>query len=40
MPVYLRKFYTQQLIEYKEEEKKQIDKSNKKSKIKRPTFKR
>ena len=41
MPVYLRKFYIRELIEYKQEEKKQIDEAQKKSKIKSPPrFKR
>ena len=30
MPVYLRKFYSQQLVKIKEEEKKQMEKANKK----------
>jgi len=32
MPIYLRNFYTQQLIKVKTEEKKQMDKANNKSK--------
>jgi hypothetical protein len=32
MPVYLRKFYFRKLIETKDEEKKQMDKSNKSTK--------
>tara|TARA_Y100001938_G_scaffold102083_1_gene139413 strand:+ start:885 stop:1013 length:129 start_codon:yes stop_codon:yes gene_type:complete len=30
MPTYLRNFYSQQLLKVKKEEKKQIDKANKK----------
>tara|TARA_Y100001963_G_C6673802_1_gene396415 strand:+ start:622 stop:798 length:177 start_codon:yes stop_codon:yes gene_type:complete len=36
MPTYLRGFYLKKLIETKEEEKKQMDKVNKKSKIPKP----
>ena len=32
MPVYLRKFYLQKLIKVKEEEKKEVEKTTKKSK--------
>jgi len=31
MPIYLRKFYFNKLLDVKKEEKKQIDKANKKS---------
>ena len=31
MPIYLRKFYFKKLVDVKKEEKKQIDKSTKKS---------
>jgi hypothetical protein len=31
MPTYLRNFYFQQLVKVKDEEKKEMDKSNKKS---------
>ena len=38
MPVYLRNFYVQQLIKVKKEEKKQMDKANKKSSIHKPNI--
>ena len=41
MPVYLRKFYLNKLIEAKNEEQKEIDKANKQSKnVQRPNIKR
>jgi len=40
MPIYLRKFYFKELIKVKKEEKKQIDKANKKpsSSVHRPNI--
>ena len=39
MPVYLRRFYIKQLIDFKEEEQKQIKKSQQKTKpIQRPNI--
>jgi hypothetical protein len=41
MPSYLRRFYIQKLIKVKTEEKKQMDKANKKpSGVSRPSIKR
>jgi len=42
MPTYLRNFYSQQLVKVKEEEKKQMDKINKKpsSSVSRPNIPR
>ena len=41
MPTYLRNFYSQQLLKIKREEKKEIDKANKKpSSINRPNIPR
>ena len=42
MPTYLRNFYSQQLLKVKKEEKKQIDKANKKpsSSVRRPNIPR
>ena len=38
MPIYLRKFYFKKLLDVKKEEKKQIDKVNKKSSIHKPNI--
>ena len=38
MPTYLRNFYSQQLLKVKKEEKKQMDKVNKKSSIRKPNI--
>ena len=40
MPVYLRNFYMQQLLKVKKEEKKQMDKMNKKPSMSRPNIPR
>ena len=42
MPIYLRKFYFNKLLDVKKEEKKEIEKSNKKSKptIYKPNIRR
>jgi hypothetical protein len=39
MPVYLRNFYYNQLLDVKKKEKKQMDKANQKNKIKMPKYK-
>ena len=38
MPIYLRNFYYQELLAVKKEEKKQMDKSSKKSNISTPNI--
>ena len=38
MPVYLRRFYMKQLVEFKEEEQKQIEKVQKKTNVQRPNI--
>tara|TARA_B100000287_G_C20674716_1_gene794765 strand:- start:8836 stop:8976 length:141 start_codon:yes stop_codon:yes gene_type:complete len=38
MPVYLRRFYTQKLIEHKNQEKEDIEKSMKKSQQRNKSF--
>ena len=40
MPVYLRNFYFNQLVDEKKEEKKQVEQSNRKSRIQRPNIRR
>jgi len=42
MPTYLRNFYSQQLLKVKKEEKKEMDKANKKpsSSVRRPNIPR